>query len=179
MKLLILDRDETLIHATERPLDHPMDFSTEMYSVYKRPFVDEFLRFCRVHFHVGVWTTADSDFAKNVVDNVFSKDFQLQFIWSHERCTRQYDSELMEAYYVKDLAKLKRKGYRLEYVIIVDDTPRKLERNYGNLVQIQEWVGDHADRELLRLMKYLVVLNEVENIRLIEKRSWEKQYTVD
>ncbi len=31
LKLLILDLDETLIHATEKPLERQADFTTELY----------------------------------------------------------------------------------------------------------------------------------------------------
>ena len=44
-KLLILDIDETLVHATEEDLGRACDFETDWYVVYKRPHVDEFLDF--------------------------------------------------------------------------------------------------------------------------------------
>ena len=64
-KLLILDLDETLIHATEKPLENKADFRTKLYHVYKRPYVEMFLEFCQEHFLVGVWTTAGTDFAND------------------------------------------------------------------------------------------------------------------
>ena len=82
----------------------------------------------------------------------------------------------MKPYYVKNLAKLKRKGYQLEQMIMIDDTPRKLEKNYGNLIRIREWLGEPDDQELLRLMKYLTDPKEVVNIRTVEKRSWHTHY---
>lgn len=176
MKLLILDLDETLIYATEQKLERECDFQTELYHVYKRPHLDTFLAFCAEHFQVGIWTTAGANFADIVAANILREDYPLQFLWSRKRCTRAYDSELTEHYYVKNLAKLKRKGYKLEHVIMVDDTPRKLERNYGNLVQIKEWFGDPRDQELLRLMNYLMNLKEVEDIRTVEKRLWHINY---
>ncbi len=39
---------------------------------------------------------------------------------------------------------------------MLDDTPRKLERNYGNLVRITEWLGDLGDRELLLLIEHYI-----------------------
>lgn len=82
----------------------------------------------------------------------------------------------MEAYYIKNLKKLKRKGYHLEEIIMVDDTPRKLVKNYGNLVRVTEWLGDMEDNELLLLMQYLSDLKNVKNIRTIEKRGWQNIY---
>ena len=72
LKFLILDLDETLIHATEQPLIHQADFETELYYVYKRPYVEEFLEFCFANFRVGVWTTAGEEFARDVVKNIFA-----------------------------------------------------------------------------------------------------------
>ncbi len=177
-KLLILDLDETLIHATEQPLEHETDFRTELYHVYKRPHVEAFLEFCQENFLVGVWTTSGKDFAEIVVKSVFLRNYLLQFLWSRERCTRAYNPNTMETYYIKNLSKLKRQGYRLENIIMVDDTPMKLQKNYGNLIRIEEWLGNSEDKELLRLMKYLADLKEVENIRTVEKRGWQIYYTL-
>ena len=176
MKLLILDLDETLIHATEKPLEREADFITELYYVYKRPYIERFLKFCFENFLVGVWTTAGEEFAKIVVKNLFPNNYYLQFLWSHIRCTRKYDPEIMKSYYIKNLAKLKRKRYRLEQIIMLDDTPQKLENNYGNLVRVNEWLGDTSDRELLYLMAYLAELKEMKNIRKVEKRGWQNRF---
>ena len=177
MKLLILDLDETLIYATEKPLERRADFQTELYYVYKRPHVTEFLEFCREHFSVAVWTTAGAAFAEEVVEKVFPSGYPLEFLWSRERCTKVYDADELEHYLVKDLAKLKRKGYRLESTLIVDDTPRKLERHYGNLIGVTEWLGDANDSELLILTEYLLELKEVSNVRNVEKRGWQRRFT--
>ena len=176
MKLLILDLDETLIHAKEKPLERKADFKTDFYFVYKRPFIDEFLEFCRQNFKVGVWTTAGEYFAHDVVCHLFPADYSLEFVWSHQRCTRVFDSEFLDHYCVKDFKKLKRRGYCLEEIIMLDDTPRKLERNYGNLVRVTEWLGDLKDRELLLLIEYLTELKYIKNIRKIEKRGWQYRY---
>lgn len=178
-KLLILDIDETLVHAREIPLDREPDFRTRLYHVYKRPHVDTFLDFCKMHFKVGVWTTGGDEYADDVVRFVFPKDYPLEFLWSSERCTRRYDSLMQESYEIKNLKKLTKKGYWLENMIIVDDTPRKLDQNYGNLVAIKGWTGDPEDKELLRLMKYLLDLKDVENVRMVEKRFWQKQYQIE
>ncbi len=91
---------------------------------------------------------------------------------ARSRCVRKFDAERYEEYYVKDLKKLKRRGYRLEHVIVVHDTPRKLLRNRGNVVRVHPYLGETVDNELLLLEKYLEKLKEVENVRSIEKRGW-------
>ena len=53
-----------------------------------------------------------------------------------------------------------------------------MAKNYGNLVKIEDFVGDQSDRELLYLIEYLKELNGVDNIRSIEKRGWRKRFAV-
>jgi TFIIF-interacting CTD phosphatase-like protein len=171
-KLLILDLDETLIFASESPLDRQADFKAGQYSVYLRPGVQEFLASCREHFDVAVWTSSTESYAANVVTNVFGAEYPLKFVWSRNRCSRVFQAELQEHGPLKDLAKVRRQGYDLQQVLVVDDSPEKLARSYGNLVQIRPYLGDPEDRELHLLMPYLLELKPAPNVRVIEKRGW-------
>ena len=177
-KLLILDLDETLIHASETPLDLGVehDFETDYHFVYKRPHVDEFLEFCRQEFKVAVWTSAGSKFAQIVYENLFGLEYKLEFLWSRDRCTRYFRPEFFDSEYLKNLKKSKRRGFPLEKTIMVDNTPAKLAKNYGNLVKIEDFKGDQSDRELPYLIEYLKELKQVENVRSVEKRGWRKRY---
>lgn len=76
-------------------------------------------------------------------------------------------------YWVKDLEKLKRPGFALERVLFVDDTPSKLDRNYGNLVGVGPFHGDPQDRVLVRLDAFLATLIDVGDVRRVEKRGWD------
>lgn len=175
MKLLILDLDETLIHATDNPSSAPKrepDFRVGPYAVYRRPGLEDFLLKVRAHFHLAVWTSSTKLYAQGVVDNIFPPDVDLHFVWSRERCTRKLDPELHEYEWAKNLSKLKRRGYTLEQVIMVDDTPAKLAQHYGNLVRAHPFMGDLADTELEKLGRYLLTLVDEPNIRSIEKRFW-------
>jgi RNA polymerase II subunit A small phosphatase-like protein len=171
-KLLILDLDETLIFASESPLSNPADFEVGPYCVYRRPHLEEFLTFVRGHFDVAVWTSSSQDYAESVVANVFPKDFPLSFVWDRRRCTPVFDPENWEHVHVKDLRKVKRRGYRLESVIMIDDTPEKLVRHYGNHLRLKAFMGDPQDSELRDVQPFLVYLSEQENFRRIEKRDW-------
>jgi TFIIF-interacting CTD phosphatase-like protein len=169
--LLILDLDETLVFATKRGLEAPHDFECFDYRVYKRPFVESFISGCAANFDLAVWTSSTADYAQCIVAEVFS-DVPLEFLWARERCTRRFDFELQEQYWVKDLKKVKKAGFNLERVLMVDDTARKLERNYGNIVRVSEFTGDRSDRELVVLLEYLVGLSHENDFRKIEKRGW-------
>ncbi len=80
--------------------------------------------------------------------------------------------------YLKDLRKMKRKGYDLNQTIMVDNTPGKLTRNYGNLGRLDDFFGDQNDRELKRLRNYLNDLIQVPNVRTVEKRGWQSRYPI-
>ncbi len=75
---------------------------------------------------------------------------------------------------MKTLAKPRRRGYSLEHVLVVDDSPEKHVRNYGNLIAVRPFTGELEDRELLLLLPYLETLRDVENVRRIEKCHWRK-----
>lgn len=176
-KLLILDIDECLVHATENKLNIQHDFEADWCYVYKRPFVDEFLAFCSNHFDVALWTSAGAIHADFIVNILFPKDYELEFVWSSSKCTRRYDELEFREYYIKNFRKLRKKGYELSRIVMVDDTPEKHIRNYGNLVSVTEFTGNPADNELQQLMKYLLVLKNCDDIRAVDKRNWKNDLT--
>lgn len=178
-KLLILDLDETLVFATDDPLDRAADFRVFTYHVYRRPHLDQFLRSCFARFRVAVWTSSGALYAAKVVDEIFASPNALEFVWTAARCTVRFDYEEGGHYTAKHLKKLKRRGYDLAQVLVVDDTPKKHYQNYGNLISVREFEGDLADRELLCLERYLETLADAPNVRTIEKRLWRRQVGCD
>jgi TFIIF-interacting CTD phosphatase-like protein len=178
-KLLILDLDETLIYSTEISLAIKPDFLVDPYFVYKRPNLDNFIATCFEWFDVAVWTSSGAEYASAIVAAIFPNPQLLKFVWTSDRCSIaiNYNLDLIDGYYPtyysrKLLKKVKRQGYRLESIIAIDDTPRKWEKSYGNLVRVTPFTGDPSDRELDYLIDYLNKLKHVENIRTIDKRSW-------
>jgi TFIIF-interacting CTD phosphatase-like protein len=181
-KLLILDLDETLVYATEIPLARAADFSVYNYHIYARPHLDNFITTCLEWFNVAVWTSSGADYAAQVVAAIFPKPQVLDFVWASDRCSIAYnynydliDGDYPTYYSRKLLTKVKRRGYDLKSIIAIDDTPKKWEKSYGNLVSIRPFVGDTADRELVYLLEYLASLKTAPNIRTIEKRGWRER----
>lgn len=115
--LLILDLDETLVFASERPLDREPEYRVGPYFVYRRPFVDEFLCSVAEHFQLAVWSSSSLDYARAIVHLVFPSSVALTFVWGRNRCVQRYDGEWQANYYVKDLRKVKRLGYDLRRVL--------------------------------------------------------------
>jgi carboxy-terminal domain RNA polymerase II polypeptide A small phosphatase len=172
VKLLILDLDETLYHGVEEPWDREPDFRAATYFFYKRPGVDRFLARMNSMFELAVWTSSTPLLAKAVVPLLFSEEIKLSFVWARDRCTYRYNPDKGIHYWAKNLDKLKKRGYKLEEVIMVDDTPDKLSQHYSNLVSVTSFEGDPLDRELDLLGFYLETLALVPNVRAVEKRTW-------
>lgn len=188
--LLILDLDETLIHATAEKISTDFDFQVYQYFVYKRPGLTEFLAQCATHFTLAIWSSASDDYVQEVVRQIFPTDLTPAFVWGRSRCTRFMIPEMdEEGFYsldysrkyefAKRLKKAARRGYDLKRTLIVDDTPEKISHNYGNAIYIKPYLGETTDNlgettdnELPALAEYLLSLKDAENVRTLEKRYW-------
>jgi len=176
--LLILDLDETLIYASETPLDRPVDFHAAEYSVYKRPHLDVFLAQVFERYRVAIWTASGRGYAEVVLPIIMPSRAKPEFIWCAERCTTHLDRETGLMYPLKDLNKVRKRGYNLERILAVDDTPRKYKRSYGNLITVLRFEGDPKDNELVLLLKYLQHIENQPNFRRIEKRDWRSRLSI-
>lgn len=173
--LLVLDLDETLIHARETALDHDPDFKVLDYFVYKRPGVNDFLVRCADMFDLAVWSAGDEAYVRAVIDQIMPEQVKLQFLWSARRCTVRRNFDTGGYYPAKDLLKVKRLGWPLNRILIVDDEPIKLRKNYGNAIYLRPFEGDRDDNELELLATYLKIISSYEDVRMIEKRGWREQ----
>ncbi|NTX03290.1 NIF family HAD-type phosphatase [Myxococcus sp. CA040A] len=180
--LLVLDLDETLIHAREAPLERAADFRVFGFHVYARPHLERFLTECAARFRLAVWSSAADAYVAAIVHHLFPPELRPELVWGRSRCTFSVDRArvLEEGFmdpsshyeYAKKLHKLKRRGFRLERVLIVDDTPAKCLHNYGNAIYVRPFEGQVDDIELLALSDYLATLADVPNVRVLEKRGW-------
>jgi len=176
-KLLILDLDETLVFASETRLAYPEDFLVGKYLVYKRPGLDRFIELALEHFKVAVWTASGSDYADAVIRQTFRDPNRLEFAWSRNRCTWKSDPELRAGYWIKDLKKVVRRGHSLNGILVVDDSPRKLERSYGNYIRVLSFAGAPSDDELKKLERYLLAVRDAVNVRSLDKRNWRSKHS--
>jgi carboxy-terminal domain RNA polymerase II polypeptide A small phosphatase len=186
--LLVLDLDETLVHATEKPLAREADFQVPGFFVHVRPHLEHFLRECAARFLLAIWSAGTEDYVEAIVKRLLPPGLELDFVWSRKRCTFALDRASvqrdgfldLDAHYtwVKRLAKVKQRGYRLERTLIVDDSPARCVHNHGNAIYVREYEGQEHDTELLDLSRYLATLANVENVRCIEKRYWRRHASV-
>jgi len=166
-KLLVLDLDETLIHGN--PEAEEGDFLAAGIPVIVRPGARKFLAQMAKIFDLAVWTSATEDYASDIVKTLFPSP--PMFLWCRERCVRRINPETRELEFIKDLKKLRRLGWDLANVLVVDDSPEKLARNYGNLVRLPPFTGGQDDI-LEPLASFLEELYAKPDVRVIEKRRW-------
>jgi len=187
-KLLILDLDETLFYAREPSVYYTEsgneipDFEIgEIYPAIERPHVHTLLQYAFKNFDVAVWTSAGKEYASDAVRQLITLNNHgdLVFLYTDIECVHHrpmrdnsYYMETDTFRYLKDLKKLKKFGYPKEQIIVVDDSPEKWSRNYGNLITIPPFKGDLSDNYMLKLIDYLDELKYTDNIRTIEKRYW-------
>ncbi|NER14677.1 phosphoprotein phosphatase [Leptobacterium flavescens] len=171
--LLILDLDETLIHATKNKLDSRADLFYNDYLIYKRPYLNWFLETVNKDFELAVWSSAGDEYVTTVVTEICPENVYFQFIWGRSRCTTKLNRDLDKYIHEKRLKKVKKQGFELEKVLIIDDSPEKTRENYGNAIYIDPFTGNKDDNRLQKLASYLVSIKNTENVRIIEKRYWE------
>jgi RNA polymerase II subunit A small phosphatase-like protein len=179
--LIILDIDETLIHTENVPLEYEKHYDYDFkfkglgksfYYTKKRPFLDQFLKYVFENFDVSIWTAAGDEYALEILKGINIDKSKLKFFYTQENCTIKLSYDYSDYYGVKNLNKLKKKGYDLNRVLIVDDKSETAVNNYSNLIQVKPFTDDLDDSELLKLISYLETIKDEPNYRRIEKRGW-------
>ena len=193
--LILLDLDETLIHSEEFPrlapsmkdFDFKVSFESDnsfWYMTKKRPFLKEFLEFLFTNFDVGIWTASGEDYALKIIENIGIDKSKLKCFYTKENCSLRLDYETNRYYGLKNLQKLKKKGWAKSYtnrtgnirelnkILIVDDISETAINNTDNLVLIKPFYFDDKDTELLKLISYLKKIKDESNYRRIDKRNW-------
>ncbi|QIE46631.1 HAD family hydrolase [Pseudohalocynthiibacter aestuariivivens] len=179
--LLVLDIDETLIHGSEIPLDRPADFRVAQFHIYKRPHLAGFLAACAEWYDLGIWSSASESYVQQIAHEVFPVPEAIRFIWGQSRTTmrrsmpsdfERFGRDIGSYHYQKRLQKLKRFGWPLQRILLVDDSPEKCAANYGNAIYVAPFHGQEADGELPHLASYLQSLKDCDDYRRLEKRGW-------
>ncbi|MBT3601557.1 MAG: HAD family hydrolase [Candidatus Latescibacteria bacterium] len=139
----------------------------------RRPHLDAFLAQICKDFNIAIWTSAGEEYAKCILDQIIPEAYPLEFTWTSDRCTQHINHEAGQPYLIKDLQKVKRRGYTLSRVLAIDDTPQFYEKSYGNLIPMIPFKGNPNDIQLLKVLPYLKWLKQHPNFRKIDKRHWQ------
>ncbi|QRV90800.1 NLI interacting factor-like phosphatase [Ceratobasidium sp. AG-Ba] len=186
-KTLVLDLDETLIHSTSRAMHshgsmggggllglsglfgggrrqgagHMVEVvlggRSTLYHVYKRPFVDFFLRKVSSWYTLVIFTASMPEYADPVIDwldagrGMFSRRF------FRESCT-----QLPSGQYTKDLTIIEQD---LSRICLIDNSPASYSINAANGIPIEGWISDPGDEALLDLLPVLDSLRFTSDVR--------------
>jgi len=164
-KVLVLDLDETLIHSTSRGsrnhdymIEVLVDKHICLYYVYKRPYVDNFLKKVSEWYKVVVFTASLKEYADPVIDYLDPEKKIFAKRYFRESC--QYRNGI----YMKDLQIIEKD---LSKICLVDNSSFSYEINKENGIPIETWINEPKDRELLNLLPFLDALRFVEDVRSI------------
>ncbi|XP_009765286.1 uncharacterized FCP1 homology domain-containing protein C1271.03c-like [Nicotiana sylvestris] len=91
-KLLVLNLGGLLVHRVHRRdwftvESYKPDLVCGNFSVFKRPFCDQFMKFCLERFEVGLWSSAMERNMDAILDNIMvGLRRKLLFVWDQEKC---------------------------------------------------------------------------------------------
>ena len=164
-KLIVFDLDETLIHATQQPLASAADLRWEDFHIYKRPGLDAFLTACSTLAEIAIWSSADDDYVAGIARQIIPAGIKPTFVWGRSQCWVKIVQQPVDAshpgitrkvrQWIKPLEKIRRKGYKMQNLLIIDDSHAKVIDNPGNYLLIAPFEGNPADQELAHLTTYL------------------------
>ena len=175
-KTLILDLDETLIHAMsdeereyyeingkEKGKDNVYFTSQNLELFYIRPGLFQFLRFANKYFECILFTAAESTYTYRILAMIDPKRVYFDHILSREQCSGVFKGGERVGF-IKGIDRLNRDP---EDVIVIDDNSTNWMYNYMNLLLIKGYYGDKGDQELVKMMRVLDKLSFVHDVRKI------------
>ena len=171
-KTIIFDLDETLVHCNY-DLNKPSEVilkiifpSDEIVStgINVRPFARECLEEASKDFEVIVFTASQQCYADAVLDYL---DPERRLI--HHRLYRD-NCLIVGGVFIKDLRIFSNR--RLQDLVIVDNTAYSFGYHLDNGIPIISWYGDPYDRELFKLMDYVKILADVQDVRELNKQAF-------
>ena len=166
-KTVVLDLDETLIHASSS-ISSPdyvisrilSDNSNLNIRVSVRPYARDFLRILSELAEIIIFTASLKPYADPILDLLDPKHEYISSKYYRESCIYHPSG------FVKDLTILRR---NLKDVLIVDNLATSFMKQKENGILIPSWYGDKSDTELLKLLKNLRKMLLYDDVRQCDK----------
>lgn len=182
---IILDLDQTLISAEEmenfnfkkykkKILQFDSKVMDDLYIIFGRPYLQEFLDYLFANFNVSIWTAASKSYALFIIDNFIKTKptRKIDFIFFSYHC--DYSMKINKG--LKCLSILWEKfglnGYNKQNTIIIDDNDKVKKIQRCNCYAIPPFYFTDEDSlndtELLNLMQSLETLLKVEESTIVK-----------
>jgi len=168
---LVLDLDETLVHASAVPMpryDFSFTFTFQgcLHTMYvrKRPFLDAFFNHLLVSgaWEVVIFTASVRAYADALLDILDPAHELLTLRLYRDHCCP------IEAAYTKELSVLPREMHQL---VLVDNTPISFAYQPQNAIPIVTWRHEDADCELLKMIPLLDEMAAAHDVRPVLSRA--------
>lgn len=175
-KLLVLDLDETLIHADidfllnknkyEKILyfDQPYEKNIQI-PLILRPHLYKFLDYISQYFEIYIFTASEKEYADTILDYI-EKDKK----YFSKRFYRDSCIFVEPGLYIKDLRIFK--NYPIKDIIIVDNSLFSFANQINNGILVTSFYDDENDDFLECLMDYLDNIRNLNDIREANKESF-------
>ncbi|CAH1830617.1 unnamed protein product [Saccharomyces cerevisiae] len=192
----VFDLDETLIHSASRSTTHSnssqghlvevkfgLSGIRTLYFIHKRPYCDLFLTKVSKWYDLIIFTASMKEYADPVIDwleSSFPSSFSKRYYRS--------DCVLRDGVgYIKDLSIVKDseengKGNSssLDDVIIIDNSPVSYAMNVDNAIQVEGWISDPTDTDLLNLLPFLEAMRYSTDVRnILALKHGEKAFNIN
>lgn len=157
-KLLVLDLDETLVHADFEGIflnhDVVLSFSSEgstyTVGVFLRPGLHDFLQILKEKFDICIYTASSPAYADAIIDYL---DPDKKIIT--RRLYRDDCININGTLFIKDISLLS-KEYQMKDIVIVDNSLYSFMNHISNGILINSFYYDKSDLELYSVMNYLI-----------------------
>lgn len=169
-KTLILDLDETLVHAEDNPINCHVCLKMPIkgqIGVNLRPYCFDLLKFASKEFEVIIFTASQKLYADVIIDHLDPMHHFIHHRLYREHCTVNHE------HYVKNIDRIADRN--LKDIIIVDNSIISFLFHLENGVPISTWYSNINDFQLKLLIDYLKLMIPVNDIRVVNRHSFQLQ----
>jgi len=181
-KILVLDLDETLIHAdfdeefSPDEYDTVIQFKAKNEEAKKEKNIEDsdyFLEEVNKYFEVGIFTASVKEYADAVISFLDPENKLIKFRLYRNNCINFND-----AFTVKDLRIFK--NVDLKKIVLLDNSMYSFAAQINNGILINSFINDKEDNELFNALNYLVnFILPAEDVREVNEQFYNFRQIID